>query len=77
MSKWAEIRCDYYCEEDNFWRVDAWLTDDGDEEGKVIAYIDNDTTKVIYHDPLARTDEYAQEVIQDMIREIKAVKEEV
>lgn len=39
MSKWAEIRSDYYDDEEEKQYVDAWLTDDGNEEGKVIAKI--------------------------------------
>lgn len=73
---WSEIRCDYLCEDrdDRFWRVDAWKTDDDNEEGKVIAYIDDLTLRVLYIDPVARTDEYAQEVIRDRIEELREEK---
>lgn len=72
MSKWAEIRCDYLCEDpdDMFWRVDAWLTHDDWEEGKVIAYIDDMTGRVVYVDPDARWDEYALNVIAEKTDEI-------
>lgn len=66
MSKWAEIRCDY-CDDDGFWSVDAWRTVNNDEMGEVIAYIDSLTGRVIYRDPLARVDEYAQEVIKEAL----------
>ena len=71
---WSDIRCDY-CNDEGFWTVDAWKTpatdkDDG-EEGSVIAYIDNLTARVIYIDPIARLDEYAQEVIKDKIKDIE------
>ena len=66
MSKWAEIRCDY-CDDDGFWSVDAWRTDNGNEMGNVIAYIDSLTGRVIYTEPLARVDEYAQEVIKEAL----------
>ena len=70
-SKWSEIRCDYYNEEDKVWTVDAWVTDDDGEEGKVIAYIDAiKHGRVIYVDLLARVDAYAQEVIQEKLKEI-------
>lgn len=69
-SKWSEIRCDFLNTEDNFWRVDAWQTDDGAEEGTVIAYIDDFTGRVIYTDPLATVDEYAQEVIKEKIQNL-------
>ena len=73
---WGEIRCDYLCEDrdDRFWRVDAWKTGDDNEEGKVIAYIDDLTFRVLYIDPVARTDEYAQEVIRDKIEELREEK---
>lgn len=69
-SKWAEIKCDYLCEEpdDMFWRVDAWKTDN--DEGKVIAYIDDLTGRVVYADPDARFDEYAQAVIKDRLKDL-------
>ena len=70
LSRWSEIRCDYIDETDMFWRVDAWTTSD---EGKVIAYIDDLTGRVIYIDPLARVDSYAQEVIKDKLSKLKGV----
>ena len=68
---WGEIRCDYLCEDDGFWRVDAWKTSDDNEEGKVIAYIDDLTFRVLYVDPRAMTDDYAQEVINDKIANLQ------
>ena len=65
MSKWAEIRTDFVDDDDNFLRVDAWKTDTGDEEGEVIAYIDTLSGRIIYADPDAITDEYAQEEIME------------
>lgn len=62
-SHWADIKCTHLDTEDLFWRVDAWTSLNSTEEGKVIAYIDDLTGRVIYNDPLARTDRYAQEVI--------------
>lgn len=68
---WAEIRCDYIDETDRFWRVDAWTTGDGNEEGSVIAHIDDLTGRVVYADPRARYDNNAQEVIKEKVNEIK------
>ena len=67
MSKWSEIRCDFYDEEEEKWYVDAWLTDDENEEGTVIAKIDLATKTVEYLDADARYDEYAQEVIKEIL----------
>ena len=72
MSNWKEIRCSYLDEADRFWRVDAWETEDDTEPGKVIAYIDDLTRRVLYIDPLARTDSYAQEVISAKLDELKS-----
>ena len=58
---WGEIRWDYL---DDIISIDAWLTDDDMEEGKVIAEIEADG-EIIYKDERARTDSYAQELIQE------------
>ncbi len=71
VSRWQEIRCDYMDEDDRFWTVDAWETADDNEEGTVIAYIDDITGRVIYIDPLARVDKYAQEVISERLSQLE------
>ncbi len=72
-SHWTEIRCDYICEDsdDQFWRVDAWRTDDENEVGEVIAYIDDLTARVIYCEAIARIDKSAQEIIAEKVDEIQ------
>ena len=67
MSKWAEIRCDFFDEEEEKYFVDAWKTDNSNEEGIVIAKIDLADGTVEYLDENAKTDEYAQEVIREML----------
>lgn len=69
MSKWAEIRCDFFDDEEEKWCVDAWLTDDDNEEGTIIAKIDLATKTIEYLDTDARYDEYAQEVIKEMLED--------
>lgn len=71
VSHWAEIRCDYMDKGTRFWSVDAWKTADDSEPGTVIAYIDDITGRVIYTEPLARVDKYAQEVINDRIAHLE------
>ncbi len=66
---WAEIRTDY--EDDFFRRVDAWKTDDDNEEGEVIAQVDMLTGRIVYINPLARIDEVAQEAIRSLVDEAK------
>ena len=69
---WSEIRCNYCDEETGFWCVDAWTGDDDAEEGKVIAFIDDWTARVIYVDPLARVDQYAQRIINAKLHELES-----
>jgi len=65
MSIWGEIRNDFI-DDDGIAHIDAWLTADDNEEGKVIAKVDTLTGSVEYIDPRAETDEYAQEMIADV-----------
>lgn len=70
MSKWAEIRNDFVCEDSHKVYIDAWLTEDDNEEGIVIARIDMDTKHIEYFDDDAKTDDYAQEIIKETINEL-------
>ncbi len=75
MSKYADVQCNYYNDIEQKYCVDAWYTDDGDEEGEVIAKIDLATQEVEYLDPDAEHDEFAQEVINEMLHEGYALTE--
>ena len=67
-SIWTEIRNDF---EDNFkLHIDGWETTDDNENGKVIAKINTLTKKVKYVDKRARTDKYAQSVINETIENL-------
>ena len=67
MSKWREIRCDFFNEEEEKYYVEAWKTGNDNEEGKVIAKIDLADGTVEYLDEDARTDEDAQTVINEFL----------
>ena len=69
MSKYGEVRNDYYDEEECKVYIDAWFTDDDNEEGVVIAKVNCKTQEVEYFDEDARTDEYAQEIIEETLKE--------
>lgn len=69
-SIWSEIRCNFYDEEEHVWIVDAWLTEDDNEPGDVIAKI-NASGKVTYLDERAEKDPYVQEIIAEKIKSIK------
>lgn len=70
MSKWAEIRNDFVCEDSQKIYIDAWITDDDNEEGVVIARIDIGTKRIEYFDEDAKMDDYAQEIIKETLDEL-------
>lgn len=65
---WSEIHNDF--EYGGFIHIDAWTTADEMEDGKTIAKINVLTKEVIYLDERARTDEFAQEVIQERLKSL-------
>lgn len=67
MSKYSEIKNDFYDENEHKVYIDAWFTGDDNEEGNVIAKVDIRTNEVEYLDDDAKTDPYAQEIIKDTI----------
>lgn len=68
MSKWTEIRNSFVNEEEKVVCIDAWKTNSPNEEGRVIAKVHIDTKEIEYLNEQAKTDEYAQEVIQNTIK---------
>lgn len=67
---WAEIKNDF--EDEDIIFIDAWETNSGSEVGTVIAkvYSVSGEAHVQYLDERARTDVYAQEIIQESVRQI-------
>jgi hypothetical protein len=65
-SIWGEIRNDFE-DDEGIVHIDAWLTDDDMEGGTVIAKVNTQTKEVEYLDDRAKTDPYAQEMIQDVL----------
>lgn len=74
MSRYAddfgEIRIDYFDENTGLWSVDAWRTDDPNEEGTVVAYIDPETREVFYTNPDYRYDGFINTEIQSFLEEL-------
>lgn len=76
-SKWSEIRNHFITTNTkaltSSMNIDAWCTDNDNEEGRVIAEVraihNTPTNDIIikYVDNKAKTDPYAQEVIQESI----------
>ena len=65
MNIWGEIRNDF--EDGDIVYIDAYLTDDDNEEGRVIAKVNVRTKEVEYIDDRAKTDSYAQEMINEYL----------
>ena len=68
-SKWTDIRCDFFDEEEKRWLVGAWKTGDDNEEGEIIAKI-SESGEVVYLDAEAEDDEYAKEVIDEKLKDL-------
>ena len=66
---WGEIRNDYYDEDEDCIYIDAWITDNDNEEGKTIAVVYKDN--VAYADIRAKYNKNAQEIINEAIEIIK------
>lgn len=67
MSKWKDIRCDFFDENEEKYMMEAWKTNSDNEKGIVIAKLDLADGTVEYIDEAAKTDEYAQTVINEML----------
>lgn len=65
---YAYISGDYV--EGNLTHIDAWLTDDDNEEGTTIATLNNDTLTATYFAPEATYDIDAQKYINELKEEI-------
>lgn len=73
-SFWSEIR-NSYVDDENICYIDAWESSNDNEEGATIAYVDMNTGKVIYVNPLAMKDNYAQSIINETIANAKKIHE--
>lgn len=67
---YAEVRCDYFNEEENCWYVDAWKTDDDNEEGRTLAAINGTTGDVFYIDKSVWDLKEVREVVDEKRKEI-------
>lgn len=65
-SKYSIIKSSFFDEHNKVWCIDAWLGEEPEEEGKVIAEVSLDGT-VKYNDIEAITDIKAQEVIKEKV----------
>jgi hypothetical protein len=68
-SRYANIKVTNPKISEKIWSVKAWLTQNPSQE-TIIAYVDDLTGRVIYVDPEAKTDSFAQIVIKDILDQI-------
>jgi hypothetical protein len=62
---WSQISNDF--EDEGMVHIDAWTSEDDNENGKVIAKVSIETGEVTYLDERAKTDWKAQEAINEAI----------
>jgi hypothetical protein len=69
MNKYQYIQCDTYTcnDKEDKYNVEAFKTNDKNEMANVIAKIDMMKKTVEYLDEDAKTDEYAQAIINEML----------
>ena len=63
---YSEVRIHHYDDIEQYWCVDAWKTDDPNEEGRVVATIDDDFN-VTWLDDKAKDDVLVNEEIRAFI----------
>ena len=66
---YAEVRIDFFDESTNKWSIDAWKTADTDEEGVVVAEIDDETLEITWRDKMAETDKMVIDAIKSFLNE--------
>ena len=66
----SEVRITFYDEEKKHWCVDVWHTDDDNEEGEVVAYID-DKGKIQWLNEQAKDNEIIQEEINVFLTDME------
>lgn len=71
MAVFVEVRSDYYNPDLNAYAIDAWQTDDDDEEGQTVAYV-YPNGKVEYCHPDAETSLLVQEEINQLLDDLKS-----
>lgn len=74
-SKWSEIRNTHIEFDENGFTIitiDGYKTEDDNECGEVIAFVvgKGNSATTLYVDNLARVDKYAQNIINESLREI-------
>ena len=71
MRNFSEVKNDY-TDDLNITMIDAYKSEDENEQGKTIAAVCRDTGKVIFFDNRYRGDEGIKESIAEVLQEIKS-----
>lgn len=66
---YTEVRIEFCNEETGKWSVDAWKTIDDNEEGVVVAEIDDETLEITWRDKMAETDKKVIDAIKFFLNE--------
>lgn len=74
MNVYREVKTDY-TDDQNMTTVDTFKTDDGNEEGKVVAAICRDTGKVIFFDNDERLNPQVREAIAEVLNDLQKSSE--
>lgn len=64
----TEVRCNFF--DEGIWYIDAWLTDDNDEEGFVVATINEKTFEVHYINDMYKTNNMVLDAVKEKLREL-------
>jgi len=74
----CEVKCDYFCEEENRWYIDAWIDDsDDDGNGRSVGYVDGVSGNIYYKTEDAENDPLVREVATAKQAEVRAEKKKV
>lgn len=69
MKIYNEVRHDFYDDMIGVYCIDAWATDDSNEEGKVVATFDPENGEVTYLDDDAKLDDGVINAINELKKE--------
>lgn len=69
-TQYTEVRNDYV-DDQNVTSIDGYKTCDGDEQGTTIAFVCNDTGKVLFTDNRERMNPQIREAIVEVLMEIR------
>jgi len=70
-TQYSEVKSDHTDEDENVTYIDAFLTQDDEEPGKVIAKVCRDTGKVFFMDNDQRWNPQIKEAIVEILTEIE------